>query len=205
MTHHILTENRMTRTLFLLLILSMMISGCGAAPPSTTEAATATATLIPTATATLAPTKAPFPTSTPIPSPVPGKLFVDPNTSLGPISPLIYGSNYGPWLVVSLDMTPAVQDLGLTILRFPAGEWGDRNDVRGYLLDAFIDFAKKAGATLMFSVRMLDGNPAQAAAFVQYAKDMKYDIQYWSIGNEPTLYNAVMETRGETYDIDRFN
>src|SRR5215216_6722683 len=118
----------MTRTLFLLLILSIVLSGCGAPPPSTPEAATATATLIPTAIATS------FPTSTPIPSPVPGKLFVDPNTSLGPISPLIYGSNYGPWLVVSLDMTPAVQDLGLTILRFPAGEWGDRNDVKGYYL-----------------------------------------------------------------------
>ena len=189
----------MTRTLILLLILSIIVSGCGAPPPSTPMAATATATVVPTATVTS------FPSSTPVPSPVPGKLFVDPNTSLGPISPLIYGSNYGPWLVVSLDMTPAVQDLGLTILRFPAGEWGDRNDVKGYYLDAFMDFAKKAGATLMFSVRMLDGNPAQAAAFVQYAKDMKYDIQYWSIGNEPTLYNAVMETRGETYDIDRFN
>jgi alpha-L-arabinofuranosidase len=57
----------------------------------------------------------------------------------------------------------------------------------------------------MFSVRLLDGNPAQAAAFVQYSKDMNYNIEYWSIGNEPTLYNAVMETRGETYDIERFN
>src|SRR5215213_343590 len=195
----------MTRILYILLMLSLIISGCEASPPVTPVPATATSTLIPTATATLAPTKVPFPTSTPIPTPVPGKLFVDPNISLGPISPLIYGSNYGPWLVVSLDMTPAVQDLGLTILRFPAGEWGDRNDVKGYYLDAFMDFANKAGATLMFSVRMLDGNPDQAAAFVQYAKDMKYNIQYWSIGNEPTLYNAVMETRGETYDIDRFN
>ena len=195
----------MTRAPFVLLIAAIIISGCGAPAPSTPEPATATATVTSIPTATLAPTKVPFPTSTPIPTPVPGILYVDPKTSLGPISPLIYGSNYGPWLVVSLDMTPAVQDLGLTILRFPAGEWGDRNDVRGYLLDAFMDFARKAGATLMFSVRMLDGNPAQAAAFVQYAKDMKYDIQYWSIGNEPTLYNAVMETRGETYDIDRFN
>ncbi len=189
----------MRRISFFLFILAFVLSACGvkAAPPATPTLGTPTATLPPTAT--------PFPSSTPIPTPLPGMLYVDPSTSLGPISPLIYGSNYGPWLVVSLDMTPAVQDLGLTILRFPAGEWGDKNDVKGYLLDAFMDFANKAGATLMFSVRMLDGNPAQAAAFVQYAKDMKYNIHYWSIGNEPTLYNAVMETRGETYDIERFN
>src|SRR5215216_3651927 len=189
MAQSVMTEKRMTRTLFLLLIVATIISGCKATTPSTPEPATATVTSTSIPTATLAPTKVPFPTSTLIPTPVPGVLFVDPNASLGPISPLIYGSNYGPWLVVSLDMTPAVQDLGLTILRFPAGEWGDRNDVKGYYLDAFMDFAKKAGATLMFSVRLLDGNPAQAAAFVQYAKDMKYNIQYWSIGNEPTLYN----------------
>src|SRR5215204_4981845 len=205
MAQYMLTEKQMTRILFVLLIAAIITSGCGATAPSSPEPATATIAVTSLPTATLVPTKVPFPTSTPIPTPVPGKLFVDSNISLGPISPLIFGSNYGPWLVVSLDMTPAVQDLGLTILRFPAGEWGDRNDVKGYYLDAFMDFAKKAGATLMFSVRMLDGNPAQAAAFVQYAKDMKYDIQYWSIGNEPTLYNAVMETRGETYEIDRFN
>jgi len=189
----------MRRIFFLWMIFTLLLSACGgqAAPPSTPTPGTPTATLPPTAT--------PFPTSTPVPTPVPGVLYIDPGTSLGQISPLIYGSNYGPWLVVSLDMTPAVQDLGLTLLRFPAGEWGDRNNVQGYLLDAFMDFANKAGASLMFSVRLLDGNPAQAAAFVQYAKDKNYNIEYWSIGNEPTLYNGVMETRGETYDIDRFN
>lgn len=193
----------MRRVCSFVLLLILTLSGCGAPPPSTPE--TGTATAVPTVTATVPPTATAFPTSTPIPTPIPGTLYVDPATSLGPISPLIYGSNYGPWLVVSLEMTPAVQDLGLTILRFPAGEWGDRNDVRGYLLDAFMDFANKAGAQLMFSVRLLDGNPAQAAAFVQYAKDMNYNIEYWNIGNEPTLYNGVMETRGDTYDIDRFN
>lgn len=187
----------MTRTLCVLILLSLMIAGCGSTPPSTLEPATPVETVIPTETS--------LPTPTLIPTPVPDVLYVDPSTSLGRISPLIFGSNLGPWLAVSLDMTPAVQDLGLTILRFPAGEWGDQYDVKGYYLDAVMDFANRAGATLMFSVRLLDGNPAQAAAFVQYAKDMNYNIEYWSIGNEPTLYNGVMETRGETYEIDRFN
>lgn len=190
----------MTRCLFVLLLLSIIIAGCGAPPPATTEPATATATIVPTATLTS------FPTSTPIPTPVPGKLFVDPDTSLGPISPLIYGTNYGPWLVVSLDMTPAVQDLGLTILRFPAGAWGDHNNLQGYQLDSIIDFANKTGAQILFTVRLLDGNPAQAAEFVRYLNiERKYNIQYWNIGNEPTLYDAELQTRGETYDIERFN
>lgn len=189
----------MKRILLPWILVTFALAACGvqAPPPSTPTPGTPTATLPPTATS--------FPTSTPVPTPVPGVLYIDPAASLGPISPLIYGSNYGPWLVVSLEMIPAVQDLGLTILRFPAGEWGDKNNVQGYLLDAFMDFANKAGASLMFSVRLLDGNPAQAAAFVQYAKDKNYNIEYWSIGNEPTLYNGLMETRGETYDIARFN
>jgi alpha-L-arabinofuranosidase len=62
------------------------------------------------------------------------------------------------------------------------------------------------GATVLFSVRMLDGNPTQAAELVRYTNlTKKYSIQYWNIGNEPTLYNGVMQTRGETYDIERFN
>ena len=43
------------------------------------------------------------------PTPYPNALFVDPTQSLGPISPLVYGSNYGPWLVVPFDMLPAAR------------------------------------------------------------------------------------------------
>jgi hypothetical protein len=33
----------------------------------------------------------------------------------------------------------------------------------------------------------------------------KYDIQYWGIGNKPTLYHNKLKGRGETYDTVRFN
>ncbi len=189
----------MKQELFILTILSLIVAGCGSsAALSTSVAVTATATLIPTATS--------FPTSTPIPTPVPGVLYVDPSTSLGPISPLIYGSNYGPWLTVSFDILPAAYDSGIKILRFPGGEWGDQNDVRALQIDQVMDFANKMGATLLFSVRLLGGNPAQAAELVRYTNiEKKYNIQYWNIGNEPTLYNGALKNKGETYEVDRFN
>ena len=79
-------------------LLSLILAGCGTTPLASTETATAAPTVIPTSTG--------LATSTAIPSPVPDMLYVNPSVSLGPISPLIYGSNYGPWLTVSFDMLP---------------------------------------------------------------------------------------------------
>ena len=44
-----------------------------------------------------------------IPSPGPGSLLVDASAYMGLISPLVYGSNYGPWVAVPLDMLPAAE------------------------------------------------------------------------------------------------
>jgi alpha-L-arabinofuranosidase len=133
-------------------------------------------------------------------------LYINPSQSLGPISPLVYGSNYGPWLLISVDMLPAAYDSGMTILRFPAGSWGDQNNVKTYQIDQFMAFAQKVGAIAMFNVRLLGGTPEQAAEMVRYTNiEKKYNVQYWAIGNEPTLYNSVVKARGETYDTVRFN
>jgi alpha-L-arabinofuranosidase len=119
---------------------------------------------------------------------------------------LIYGSNYGPWLVVPYDMLPKAYDSGITILRFPAGSWGDHNNVTKLQIDQFIDFAKKVGATAIFNVRLLGGTPEQAAEMVRYTNiEKKYKVEYWAIGNEPTLYNSEVKKFGETYDTVRFN
>ena len=131
----------MKRALIVLFILSFIFSACTPAIPSEIPAptqngpATATQTTIPTVTSLSTPTV--------IPSPVTDTLYVNPSHSLGPISTLIYGSNYGPWLVVSVDMLDAAYDSGVTILRFPAGSWGDHNDVETYQIDQFMAFAQK--------------------------------------------------------------
>lgn len=194
----------MKRAPVLLIVLSLILAGCGSPALPTPEGATATTASPATATATPAP--GPLPTSTIIPTPIPDTLYVDPSLSLGPISPLIYGSNYGPWLVVSFDMLPAAYDSGVTILRFPAGSWGDQNNVTPLQIDQFMDFAGKVGAAAIFTVRLLDGTPEQAAEMVRYTNIEKgYNVRYWSIGNEPTLFDGVMRNRGETYDVQRFN
>ena len=126
--------------------------------------------------------------------------------SLGPISPLIYGSNYGPWLTVPFYNLQQAYDSGIRILRFPAGAWGDHNDVTHLQIDQFMDFANKMGATAIFHVRLLDGTPEQAAEMVRYTNlERKYNVQYWSIGNEPTLFDAEVKIKGQSYDIERFN
>jgi alpha-L-arabinofuranosidase len=119
---------------------------------------------------------------------------------------LIYGSNYGPWLTVPFYNLQQAYDSGIKILRFPAGAWGDHNNVTHMQIDQFMDFANKMGATAIFHVRLLDGTPDQAAEMVRYTNvEKNYKVQYWSIGNEPTLFDAELKNRGESYDAKRFN
>ena len=178
-------------------LLFLILSAC---LPSTPTLAPATQTV------TAVPTSTPPPTPTLIPTPVPDTLFVDPSVSLGPISPLVYGSNYGPWLTVPFYMLPQAYDAGIKIIRFPAGAWGDHNNVTHLQIDQIMDFANKMGATVLFSVRLLDGTPEQAAEMVRYTNiERKYNVQYWNIGNEPTLFDAELKNRGESYDTERFN
>jgi hypothetical protein len=145
-------------------------------------------------------------TPTIIPTPFAGALYVDPNISLGEISPLDYGSNHGPWIALSVEGLQPAYDSGLTVLRFPGGSWGDHNNVNTLQIDQFMSFIEKVGATAMINVRLLGGTPEQAAEMVRYVNvEMKYDVVYWGIGNEPTLYNDELENRGDSYDVDRFN
>jgi alpha-L-arabinofuranosidase len=177
--------------------LIVILSACVPAAPTSTPA---------TPTVTSIPTQTPFPTPTQTPTAVPDTLFVDPSVSLGPISPLVYGSNIGPWLSVPFYMLPQTYESGIKILRFPAGAWGDHNDVTHLQIDQFMDFANKMGATAIFNVRLLDGTPEQAADMVRYTNiERKYNVQYWAIGNEPTLFDAELKLRGESYDTQRFN
>jgi hypothetical protein len=127
-----------------------------------------------------------------------GALTVDASTSLGPISPYVYGASYGPWAQVSPEMTPQAADSGVTFLRFPGGNWGDENDIRTYLLDLFVMQARSWGAEPSVATRVDGGTVEQAAELVRYANVEKgYNIRYWTIGNEPDL--------DPEYDVERFS
>jgi hypothetical protein len=150
------------------------------------------------------PSSTPFSTPMPTPTPIPGVLFVDPGQNLGPISPYIFGSNFGPWTSVSLNMLDYAVNAHITALRWPGGEWGDQNDIQPSQLDFFMTFCQSMGAIPTISVRLLDGTPEKAAELVRYANlEKKYGIVYWSIGNEPQFYAHRPNVDG--YDTVRFN
>lgn len=136
------------------------------------------------------PTATLIPTPTSLPSlRIPGALYIDAAQRLGPISPLVYGTNYGPWITVPFELLPQAEAARITYLRFPGGNWGDQNDLRGYQIDEFIALARRMGAEPSISVRLLGGTPEQAAELLRYTNQTNdYNVRYWSIGNEPSLY-----------------
>ena len=139
------------------------------------------------------------------PTPVPETLFIDPGTSLGAISPYIFGTNYGPMHAVPLEMMPLVEDAGFTVLRFPGGAWTDTVDMRPFQIDMLMTFAKQVGAMPTISVRMLNGKPETAAELVRYTNiEKKYGVIYWSIGNEPSIYTQLKQADYD-YTIKHLN
>ncbi|MBN1260653.1 MAG: hypothetical protein JXB35_08235 [Anaerolineae bacterium] len=172
-----------------LMAVVLLLASC-TTPTATVPAVTPTATPSPTAT--------PFPTPTTAPTPVPGVLFVDPERSLGEISPYVFGTNTGPWSFVPLELMPLAEMAGLTYLRFPGGNYGDDYDLRERQIDQFIQLCAQLGAEPSISVRLQGGTVEQAVALVQYTNIEKtYGVRYWSIGNEPELYGD--------YDTERYN
>jgi len=141
----------------------------------------------------------------PSPTPVPDTLYVDPHTDLGPISPYLYGTNYGPMHAVVPEMMPLVESAGFTALRFPGGAWTDAVDVQPFQIDQLMDFCKQLGATPTISVRLLGGLPETAAELVRYTnREKQYGVTYWSIGNEPSIF-TLLGQMDEDYTVERFN
>ncbi len=125
-------------------------------------------------------------------------LSVDASQPVGAINPFVYGVNYGPWALVPVDMWPMVDTSGVTYLRFPAGNWGDQNDISEPQLDLFITQARQWHAEPHIHVRLQNGTPEKAAELVRYANIEKgYNVRYWSIGNEPNLF--------KDYSLEQFN
>lgn len=125
-------------------------------------------------------------------------LSVNAGHSLGKINPFVYGVNYGPWSFLTPDLIPLAQASGVSYLRFPAGNWGDQNDLMPFDIDLFMDLAHKLKAEPSISVRLSGGTPKAAAELVRYANiQSHYGVRYWSIGNEPDLY--------DNYSVDQYN
>jgi hypothetical protein len=169
------------RNFLLAIFLGLSLAACATQTP--------TATLAPMPTFTLAPpTSTPASTPTPAPKPVAGTLYVDAAYDVGRVSRLAYGTNHGPWAFVNPDVYPQFKESGLTLIRFPGGNWGDENDLDAFPMDQFMTLARMINAEPLFSVRLLGGTPEKAVALLQYTIQQGYNVHYWSIGNEPSLY-----------------
>ncbi len=139
------------------------------------------------------------------PTPIPGALFVNADNPIGPISPHVFGTNYGPWVFLMPAVKPKAIEAGFKYLRYPGGEYGDSIDLFEYQIDDAAALAKDLGADLSLSVRLLNGTPENAANLVRYANKTKgYNVKYWSIGNEPNLYSRRPDGI-PGYDTPRYN
>ena len=159
--------------------------------PTPTFTFTPTATLLPTATLT--------PSATLGPRPVPGALYVDAAADLGKVSPLAFGANHGPWAFLNADNYGQFRESGVTLLRFPGGNWGDENNLDAFQIDMFLMVARLNNAEPLVSVRLRGGAPELALAAMQYMRQQGQTARYWSIGNEPSLYASADPQWDTTY------
>jgi hypothetical protein len=134
----------------------------------------------------------------------PNTCLVAPDIRLGGINSLVYGVNHGPWAVITDKTLPLAQEARITMIRYPGGNWGDENDLQPYHIDQFALLAEQLGSEVSLNVRLHNGTPEQAADLVRYANvENDYNIRYWGIGNEPTLFATSRDE--PDYGVERFN
>jgi len=144
------------------------------------------------------------PEETQMPEIPPNTCLVTPDIRLGGINSLVYGVNHGPWAVITDKTLPLAQEARITMIRYPGGNWGDENDLQPYQIDQFALLAEQLGSEVSLNVRLHNGTPEQAADLVRYTNiENDYNIRYWGIGNEPTLF-ATSRDEPE-YGVERFN
>jgi len=134
----------------------------------------------------------------------PDTCLINPDISLSGINPLVYGVNHGPWAVITDKTLPLAQELNISMIRFPGGNWGDENDLQPYHIDQFVLLADQLNSEVSLNVRLHGGSPEKAADLVRYANiENDYGIRYWGIGNEPTLFATSRDE--PDYGVERFN
>lgn len=132
-----------------------------------------------------------------------GGLWVDAGRERGAIGTLVYGSNTGPWQTVAPDQWRQARDAGMTLVRWPGGNWGDENDATPTQLDEYIVVCRRYGFTPMVCVRLYEGTPERAAELVRLANvTRRYGIRHWAIGNEPDLF--VKKRGAAVYNVDDY-
>jgi hypothetical protein len=150
-------------------------------------------------------------------TPRPGCVFAQPEPTvitvhadepLVTVSPLLFGQNYGPWMHTNAPYLALYRDVGVTLLRFPGGNWGDDRGVFSNNLDDLAMLARTLNAQVVVQTRLFrDGTPEKAAELVHYCNvENDYAFQYWEIGNEPDLYERRPSRRNDPeFTVEWYN
>jgi hypothetical protein len=73
---------------------------------------------------------------------------------------------------------------------------------RTYKIDSFVRYCRQIRAEPWIQVPLILGTPEQAADFVRYCNvQNNYNVKFWSIGNEPDLYQGTNRT---TYTVNDY-
>jgi len=89
---------------------------------------------------------------------------------LAPVSPLLFGQNYGPWVNTTPAYVDAYSALGVTLLRAPGGNYGDENDLYPNNVADLAALAKMLHAQVSLPARSWRaGTPEKAADPVRSA------------------------------------
>ncbi len=102
----------------------------------------------------------------------------------GTISPALFSINY--WKgIFNRPIRRALAPLNFTVMRW-GGENYQETQINLKDLDRFIEDCRKANVEPLIQVPFWNRTPESAAAIVQYVNVVKkYDVHFWSIGNEP--------------------
>jgi len=88
--------------------------------------------------------------------------YVDAAADLGKVIPLAFGANHGPWAFLNAGNYGHFRESGVTLLRFPGGNWGDENNLDAFQIDMFLMVARLNNAEPLVSVRLRGGAPELA-------------------------------------------
>jgi hypothetical protein len=142
-----------------------------------------------------------------------------------PRSPYVFGVNAFPssatvsqdgasgFMHYNTDLTQSIASMGVTMMRFPGGTWGEEHTLSLDQIDTFLQLAKQTGSQPLVQVRLQGGTAQAAAAMVSYTNNPKSPLRvgrasapampvtYWVIGNEPDLIGASYTVADYTRDF----
>jgi hypothetical protein len=87
------------------------------------------------------------------------RIVIHADQALAPVNPLLFGQNFGPWMNTTEGYMADYQASRVTLLRFPAGNYGDENDLFGNNLDDLAALAKALNAQVAVQARLWRARP----------------------------------------------